>query len=64
MAAPPKRLNVLLMEGTNLGSDKPCITENNLEDKFVELFRTTTGRVFVAWSARIWIARSLFTGHL
>ena len=52
MAAPPKRLNVLLMEGTNLGSDKPCITENDLEDKFVELFRTTTGRVFVAWSAQ------------
>jgi ribonuclease J len=52
MAAPPKRLDVLLMEGTNLGSDKPCITEDDLEEAFVELFRSTTGRVFVAWSAQ------------
>jgi ribonuclease J len=52
MAAPPKDVDVLLMEGTNLGSDKPCTTESNLEDAFVNLFRSTAGRVFVAWSAQ------------
>ena len=52
MISPPKRLDILLMEGTNLGSDKPCITEDDLEGEFVELFRSTTGRVFVAWSAQ------------
>ncbi len=52
MAAPPENLDVLLMEGTNLGSDKPCATESSLEDAFVDLFRSTAGRVFVAWSAQ------------
>jgi ribonuclease J len=52
MAAPPENLDILLMEGTNLGSDKPCVTESNLEDSFVDLFRSTAGRVFVAWSAQ------------
>jgi ribonuclease J len=40
------------MEGTNLGSDKPCSTESNLEGTFVDLFRSTAGRVFVVWSAQ------------
>jgi ribonuclease J len=52
MAAPPKNVDVLLMEGTNLGSDKSCSTEEDLEDDFVNLFRNTPGRVFVAWSAQ------------
>jgi ribonuclease J len=52
MATPPVNLDVLLMEGTNLGSDKPCVTESDLEDAFVNLFRSTAGRVFVAWSAQ------------
>jgi len=52
MRAPPEDLDVLLMEGTNLGSDKPCVTESDLEGRFVELFRKTSGRVFVAWSAQ------------
>ena len=52
MASPPADLDVLLMEGTNLGSDKPCMTETDLEDDYVELFRSTKGRVFVAWSAQ------------
>jgi len=52
MKAPPTDLDVLLMEGTNLRSDKPCVTENHLEDAFVQLFRGTPGRVFVAWSAQ------------
>jgi ribonuclease J len=52
MATPPENLDVLLMEGTNIGSDKPCTTESGLEDAFVDLFRSTAGRVFVAWSAQ------------
>jgi ribonuclease J len=52
MAAPPRNIDVLLMEGTNLGSDKPCVTESNLENAFVDLFQSTAGRVFVAWSAQ------------
>jgi ribonuclease J len=52
MAAPPENLDVLLMEGTNLGSDKPCVTESHLEAAFVDLFESTAGRVFVAWSAQ------------
>lgn len=51
MAVPP-RVDLLLMEGTNLGSDKPCVTESELEERFVSLFRETPGRVFVAWSAQ------------
>jgi ribonuclease J len=52
MATPPENLDVLLMEGTNLGSDKSCVTESDLEDAFVDLFQSTVGRVFVAWSAQ------------
>jgi ribonuclease J len=52
IAAPPENLDVLLMEGTNLGSDKSCLSESDLEDAFVDLFRATAGRVFVAWSAQ------------
>src|SRR5580704_555251 len=52
MAAPPENIDVLLMEGTNLASDKSCVTESDLEEEFVELYRSTPGRVFVAWSAQ------------
>jgi ribonuclease J len=52
MGAPPKDLDVLLMEGTNLGSDKATVTESDIEERFVDLFRSTAGRVFVAWSAQ------------
>jgi ribonuclease J len=52
MATPPENLDVLLMEGTNLGSDKSCVTESDIEDTFVDLFKSTAGRVFVAWSAQ------------
>jgi ribonuclease J len=50
--APPANLDVLIMEGTNLGSNKPCISEARLESDFVRLFRSTPARVFVAWSAQ------------
>jgi ribonuclease J len=52
MASPPPDIDVLIMEGTNLGSDKPWVTEDDLETEFVKLFNETRGRVFVAWSAQ------------
>jgi ribonuclease J len=52
MEKPPRDLDVLLMEGTNLGSDKPWMSESDVEADFVGLFRKTCGRVFVAWSAQ------------
>ncbi|MGH6789469.1 MAG: MBL fold metallo-hydrolase [Pseudolabrys sp.] len=52
MAAPPRNIDVLLMEGTNLGSDKPTMSESDLEESFITLFKQTRGRVFVAWSAQ------------
>ena len=52
MAAPPRDIDVLLMEGTNLGSDKPTMSEADLEEDFAALFRKTLGRVFVSWSAQ------------
>lgn len=52
MAAPPPDVDVLLMEGTNLGSEKPTKSEHDLEEDFVALFRDTPGRVFTCWSAQ------------
>lgn len=52
MQSPPPDIDVLLMEGTNLGSNKTTKSEPDLEDDFVGLFRLTPGRVFVCWSAQ------------
>jgi ribonuclease J len=52
MAHPPADIDVLLTEGTNLGSDKPVQTEDEIEHEFAELFERTEGRVFVSWSAQ------------
>jgi ribonuclease J len=52
MAKPPADIDVLLTEGTNLGSDKPVKTENEIEQDFVALFERTKGRVFVSWSGQ------------
>lgn len=52
IASPPERIDVLLMEGTNLGTDKPVITESELEDAFVALALETPRHVFVQWSAQ------------
>jgi ribonuclease J len=52
MVSPPPDIDVLLMEGTNLGSDKSTKSELDLENDFVEIFRRTPGRVFVCWSAQ------------
>ena len=52
MLCPPTDINVLILEGTNLGTDKPVVTEDALETEFVDLFRRTKGRVFVQWSGQ------------
>ncbi|MGD0922767.1 MAG: MBL fold metallo-hydrolase [Terriglobia bacterium] len=52
MANPPPDIDVLLTEGTNLGSDKPVKSEKEIEQDFVELFKRTKGRVFVSWSGQ------------
>lgn len=50
--SPPSDIDVLLMEGTNLGTTKPVITEADLEDAFVALANETPRHVFVQWSAQ------------
>lgn len=45
-------VDVLLMEGTNLGSDKPTTSEAELEAQAVQVMQRTAGRVFVSWSAQ------------
>lgn len=52
LANPPKDIDVLVIEGTNLGQDKPVQSESALEEDFVGLFRRTQGRVFVEWSGQ------------
>jgi ribonuclease J len=52
MALPPADIAVLLMEGTNVGTDKPTRTESDIEGDFVDLMKATRGRVFVNWSAQ------------
>ena len=52
MANPPANVDVLVTEGTNLGSDKPVKSEKEIEQDFVELFKRTKGRAFVSWSAQ------------
>ena len=52
MANPPREIDVLLTEGTNLGADKPVKSEVALEQDFVDLINRTSGRVFVSWSGQ------------
>ena len=47
----PSRVDTLISEGTNIGSDKPCFSERELEEHAVELFKTTDKPVFVLQSA-------------
>lgn len=52
IAAPPRDVDVLIIEGTNLGTSEPTETEDELEAKFVRLARRTPGRVFGTWSGQ------------
>lgn len=47
----PQPLDVLIMEGTNLGSNKTTRTEFELEEDFLSCFRVAKGRAFISWSA-------------
>ncbi|WP_243312418.1 MBL fold metallo-hydrolase [Fundidesulfovibrio agrisoli] len=49
---PPSDINALVMEGTNLGREKVCKSEAELEEEFVQLFKRTSGRAFIAWSGQ------------
>lgn len=52
ISSPPKDIDVLIMEGTNLGSDKPVWSEAELEESFVKLAHRTPRHIFVQWSAQ------------
>jgi len=52
MRSPPADLDLLIVEGTNLGTDKPAYPETLLEEEFLALLRRTEGRVFVNWSGQ------------
>lgn len=52
MQSPPPGIDIMLTEGTNLGSDKPTVTEADLEHDFAALIDRTPGRLFVSWSAQ------------
>ena len=52
MANPPADIDILIIEGTNLGSNKPTVSETEVEEKLVDLLDQVTGRVFVYWSAQ------------
>jgi ribonuclease J len=52
MQTPPKDINLLILEGTNLGTEKPTISESQLEERFVALAKKTSGRMFVNWSGQ------------
>jgi len=54
MRTPPRQVDALIMEGTNLpapgSAPKPTLSEAELEERFVKLFKECQGRVFVSWS--------------
>lgn len=52
IAKPPANIDVLIVEGTNLGVDKPVVTETELEAAFTALAREVPGHLFVNWSAQ------------
>lgn len=52
MKAPPPDIDLLILEGTNLGTDKSVMSESALETDFVELMARKPGRIFTAWSGQ------------
>lgn len=52
IANPPADIDALIIEGTNLGSSKPVITETVLEAAFTSLAQEVQGHLFVNWSAQ------------
>lgn len=49
---PPADIDALIIEGTNLGTTKPVVTEAELEHDFTALAREVPGHLFVNWSAQ------------
>lgn len=47
----PKHVDTLITEGTNVGADKPCFSERELEMHAVELMKSTDKPIFVLQSA-------------
>ncbi len=47
----PKKVDTLISEGTNLGGDKPCFPESELEERAVGLIKSTRGPVYVLQAA-------------
>lgn len=45
-------IDIMVMEGTNLGANKPVISEAELERQFVDLAKATPGQLYVQWSAQ------------
>ena len=52
MNSPAEPVDLLILEGTNLGTDKPVVAESALEIEFQSLFNRTDGRVFCCWSGQ------------
>ena len=52
MRDPPPDIDLLILEGTNLGTDKPVRSETALEEDFIELMARKPGRIFTAWSGQ------------
>lgn len=52
MAHPPADIDLLITEGTNLGTDKPTVPETRIEQRLVRLLDKVPGRIFVYWSAQ------------
>jgi len=48
----PPLVDILILEGTNIGHSKRFEPEYALESKFQNLFNRTKGRVFITWSAQ------------
>lgn len=52
MQNPPPSIDALIMEGTNIGTEKPTRAESEIENDFTNFFKNTKGRVFINWSAQ------------
>lgn len=48
----PEKIDCLIVEGTNAGSDKYSVNESTLEKEMVDIFYNTKGRVFIEFSSQ------------
>lgn len=52
LADPPTGIDLLLMEGTTLGRNEPCVSETDVEDEALEVMRATSGMVLTCFSGQ------------